>query len=106
MNIQELLKNSEAEVIEGVVHYANVSQLQQVADRLLLSHATLQPDKWIPCSERLPTEADADCNGSVWVKSKLYGVKLMQRHSVRADFESHWMPTGLTRPAPPEQESE
>jgi hypothetical protein len=62
-----------------------------------------QADGWVRCDERLPTYRDSDEYGDVWVMSKLYGVKKMPWSSVRADFESHWMPTGLKRPQPPQE---
>ena len=62
---------------------------------------TPQADGWVRCEDRLPTYRDSDEYGDVWAMSKLYGVKKMSWSSVRADFESHWMPTGLKRPQPP-----
>jgi len=70
-----------------------------------LASATPQPqgDGWVRCEDRLPTYRDSDEYGDVWAMSKLYGVKKMSWSSVRADFESHWMPTGLKRPQPPKE---
>jgi hypothetical protein len=71
---------------------------------LLSTPTTPQADGWVRCDERLPTYRDSDEYGDVWAMSKLYDVKKMPWSSVRADFESHWMPTGLKRPQPPKQE--
>lgn len=76
------------------------------AHALLSTPTTPQADGWVRCEDRLPTYRDSDEYGDVWVMSKLYGVKKMAWSSVRADFESHWTPTGLKRPQPPKQEGE
>lgn len=65
-----------------------------------------QPD-WTPCSQRLPTEADADCHGEVWTFNTVrQRVETANWYSVRS-FEDGifrvWKPTGLTRPQPPEE---
>lgn len=74
---------------------------------------TPQPaDKWIKCSERLPTEADGDQFGKVWVHDRAmtrpeFALHLADWQVVGAiDDYTHWISTGLKRPAPPEQESE
>lgn len=69
--------------------------------------AALTPSPWIPCAERLPTEADADCNGQVWIHHKRKGVISHYWGDVSMGYvvnATHWMPTGLTRPEPPEVE--
>ena len=67
--------------------------------------AQRQPD-WIACSERLPTETDADLYGNVWAYNKKKGyVQLATWYSVKTYAETvytHWKPTGLKRPEPPE----
>ena len=63
---------------------------------------------WTPCSERLPTEADADCEGNVWACTSLRPPSLT--HWTEAEIlgaegktpKRHWKPTGLKRPEPPE----
>ena len=71
--------------------------------------AAFSPPAWIPCEERLPTDADEDCDGVIWVFD---GNTIDRWH--RTDFlayfdefkplETHWMPTNLVKPAPPETE--
>lgn len=77
--------------------------------RKILS-TTPKPDKWIACSERLPTEAEAGCDGSVWFTDKSGdGIQMdpiLMHWSYVTKGSGHWKPTGLTRPTPPEQESE
>lgn len=54
----------------------------------------------IPTSERLPTEADADCHGRVWV----YGLdkdRWIMTHWMNAKRGDYWLPTGLTLPPTP-----
>ena len=68
-----------------------------------------EPD-WTPCSDRLPTEADADCEGNVWACTSLRPPSLT--HWTEAEIlgaegktpKRHWKPTGLKRPKPPEIE--
>lgn len=73
-------------------------EYERRARELLSTPTTPQADGWVRCEDRLPTYRDSDEYGDVWAMSKLYGVKKMSWSSVRADFESHWMPTGLKRP--------
>lgn len=72
--------------------------------------ATPQPegDGWIKCSERLPTEADDDFNGCVWVRFEDGDIELMEGEEVEQTWDddisiTHWMPTGLKRPEPPNE---
>jgi hypothetical protein len=69
--------------------------------------------KWIKCSERLPTEDDADCDGNVWFVSIAWdggrGVSREKWSYVAAHGRSvpdlmEWMPTGLKRPEAPNKE--
>ena len=63
-------------------------------------------DEWIKCTERLPKESDGDCHGIVWVYNKgLSWVEISDLEDVKfiSDY-THWMPTNLVRPEPPEQE--
>lgn len=58
----------------------------------------------IQTSERLPTEADADCFGNVWARLAvadrydLYPLRFVMSCPEAFDY---WQPTGLTRPAEP-----
>lgn len=58
---------------------------------------------WIRCSERLPTEADADSEGNVWHFLRGSGVALIKHSHLdhSAYYGTRWMPTGLKRPNPP-----
>ena len=63
-------------------------------------------DEWIKCTERLPKESDGDCHDIVWVYNKgLSWVEISDLEDVKfiSDY-THWMPTNLVRPGPPEQE--
>ena len=64
-----------------------------------------EPD-WTPCSERLPTESDADPNENVWAYNKKKGcvqlVTLYSLTSYAGTIYTHWKPTSLKRPEPPE----
>jgi len=83
----------------GVTLFIDALQnAEAVTEALLSTPTTPQADGWVRCEDRLPTYRDSDEYGDVWAMSKLYGVKKMSWSSVRADFESHWMPTGLKRP--------
>ena len=73
------------------------------------THPPAKVPEWIKCSERLPTEADADCNGNVWVVYKNLHEPILLRWRVPADHSlpnDFWMPTGLKRPNPPQTEGE
>ena len=63
---------------------------------------------WIACSERLPTEADADPNENVWAYNKKKGcvqlVTLYSLTSYAGTIYSHWKSTNLKRPEPPEDQ--
>lgn len=63
---------------------------------------------WIKCSERLPTEADADWDDDVIVFDSEgdmavthYGV--VEQCGQPGGAITHWMPTGLKRPQPPKE---
>ena len=65
--------------------------------------AASSEDDWVKCSERLPTEADADCNGEVWVYlPKTNRVARFFYANLSTDPRvASWKPTGLKRPTPP-----
>ena len=62
--------------------------------------------QWIKCSERVPTEADADFYGEVWVFDSDGHVDTLPVNLFTKTSTAWvaWMPTGLTVPAPPEGE--
>jgi len=70
--------------------------------------------EWVSCAERLPALVDSDCDGDVWVFMP-YGFMGQPSNLVfrirwdtalnRIDHLTHWMPTGLKRPAAPQLES-
>lgn len=63
-----------------------------------------QPQKWIPCKERMPTENDADCYGEVYgCWTQYHPVLIQHRRYDRIDSATHWQPTGLKRPEPPKE---
>lgn len=66
---------------------------------------TTKPDEWVSCAERLPTEADADCEGVVWCTDRDIVYSAFYAHVERSDTH-YWMPTGLTRPQPPTAQKE
>ncbi|MCZ4284595.1 hypothetical protein O4H29_07070 [Marinobacter salarius] len=76
--------------------------------------AAPQADEWVKCSERLPTEADADPWGCAALLIPEYEHFCESTPPLRVDvsripeiFERYpsalWTSTGLTRPQPPEQ---
>jgi hypothetical protein len=73
------------------------------ADAIRLAIQKLQPRAWVKASERMPTLADADYSGNVWMfvnygKGGVVGLY----HWKAAAHPDSWMPTGLTRPQPPQ----
>lgn len=68
--------------------------------------ARAQGGEWVRCSERLPTEADDDYQGCVWALFEDGDIELMEAEEVEQTWDddisiTHWMATGLKRPAPP-----
>lgn len=69
-------------------------------------------DGWIKCSERLPTDTDADVDNNVWVHDKaMFNAKYRQclaRWNTVGQISdyTHWKPTGLKRPNPPAEGAE
>lgn len=110
----------------GVEHFKNDPKMQNVEYEH--NSGTLKPGvyklytrppnavvpEWIKCSERLPTEDDADMNGNVWCAlwdgkshtSTMFGVKTVAFFFNRDKTITHWMPTGLNYPSIPKQEQE
>lgn len=59
-------------------------------------------DGWVKCSERLPTEED----DYVWLYFRDHGVSedlWRWDDDIGIHGETHWMPTGLKRPQPPQE---
>lgn len=87
----------------GVVLRVHMQELQE-----LLESAPNHPSgEWVRCDERLPTEADAGCDGSAWFTDKSGdGVQMdpiLMHWSYVTKGSGHWMPTGLKRPQPPQR---
>ncbi|WP_346839789.1 hypothetical protein [Microbulbifer sp. SAOS-129_SWC] len=72
---------------------------------LKAAHSIEEKREWISCKEQLPTRDDADCEGNLWCLNGA-GVGLWRWEVVNTSPHdwgvTHWTPTGLTRPAPPE----
>jgi hypothetical protein len=73
---------------------------------LLSTPTTPQADGWVRCDERLPTEEDC----WVWIyDSEDSDIFHALWRDLKGDYEnghinlSHWMPTGLKRPQPPQE---
>jgi len=74
------------------------------AQRLLAAAPPARTD-WIACSEQLPTESDAEPYNCVIAWDAEYKESVLcYRHEMneRRHF-THWKPTGLERPEPPEE---
>jgi hypothetical protein len=78
------------------------------AHALLSTPTTPQADGWVRCDERLPTEED----WWVWIYDSEDGdIFHALWRDLKGDYEnghmnlSHWMPTGLKRPQPPQEGS-
>jgi hypothetical protein len=89
-----------------------------VASKNVQQPSAVVPE-WIEFSERFPTEDDEDFNSYVWViysgsdieilnVDDVEAYKIYQISADEAEWwpATHWMPTGLKRPAPPEQEQD
>ena len=77
----------------------------QISREVEIAKAALTPSTWIPCAERLPTEAD----GYVWTfdaDDKTIKIEPWNQlfHFIHRYDYTHWKPTGLVRPEPPEGE--
>ena len=102
--------------LDGAGHSTTQAIYEVIA--LLSTPTTPQPecDGRIKCSERLPTEDDADCFSQVWFCRDPYaeprsinGLNLSMFYAVAENAEdylknwpeAYWAPTGLKRPQPP-----
>lgn len=93
--------------IRTKIERANEHWREQVESLPL--YTTPQADEWIRCEDRLPTEADADVDGNVWVYDwAMFNGEYRQTRATWwtvkdvSDY-THWMPTGLKRPQPPKE---
>ncbi len=74
----------------------------KVTAQMMLATPQQPAQGWIKCSERLPTEADADCYSKVHAVNKRTGVTSHTWWDLLGlEQFSDWMPTGLRRPTPP-----
>jgi hypothetical protein len=62
--------------------------------------------EWIKCHERSPTAGDADGGAAIWWRHKADSEPQLIYWADCPSWGGYWMPTGLKRPAPPEQEQE
>lgn len=90
--------------------YTCSEQYELVKSALRSVEAEKEPE-WISCEDRLPGEDDADFEGKVFAHCKDgYWLHTCHWETVRAHCKrenfTHWMPTGLKLPAPPEHKPE
>ena len=115
----ENIKNTVPSPIEGggvgyLMHdgYGNELGFQDVNPMAALQEiygiaeaALAYTEPWTPCSERMPTEEDADFRG--FVRFKFETTKLQWEGTWSAKYENatHWQETGLgkVRPEPPKE---
>lgn len=72
-------------------------------------YQTEKEPEWISCKDRLPTEDDGDCCQKIWAFRREDGHACHDFVTWVARMPhlfSHWAPTGLRRPAPPEHKPE
>lgn len=64
-----------------------------------------QGGEWVRSDERLPTEADVDCYGTVigWDSMHDQAVTMYPMAVKHRKGITHWKPTGLKRPQPPKE---
>ena len=110
--VREIIRECIGEVTTDVM-YGRVVEYDKEADFFTNKiSALLQAEqKPIPCSERLPTEADADYKGMVWWWSCTTEFDT-EKWSLAPWFNEHcrkntktwtfWLPTNLKRPLEPE----
>ena len=111
--VQALSIMDESEGIAGWHLNGDVSpwdegDLPALRDELTALLATPQPegDGWVRCGERLPTEADEDFEGLVWLCWPHRDlVERVTRRTASFCEGFWWMPTGLKRPQPPKEGS-
>jgi len=86
----------------------NILTAEQAEQMFMECLAPIEPqpegDGWIKCSERLPTEADEDFEGLVWLCWPHRDlVERVTRRTASFCEGFWWMPTGLKRPQPPKE---
>lgn len=93
----------------GVTHYSIFTDcilrhLREVEAEAIKGLVTPDPNRqWVKCSDRMPTENDADYNNEVWWWCQHGRTVLNKWYQDRRLIEAtHWMPTGLVRPEPPD----
>ena len=85
-----------------------IRAMAEMAERIEAAETELfalkQPQAWIPCEERLPRYSF----DYVWVIIKsgwrIQAIRSAQDVRLNPDHYTHWMPTNLVSPAPPETE--
>ena len=84
--------------------------MMAVHDYLQNTHPPAKVPEWVKCSERLPTEVDADFEHRLWcwfpVRKDMKLLLLDQVLQAALSYDVEWMPTGLKRPNPPQTEGE
>lgn len=97
---QEMLEHAER---AGLIRQREVEEGDDVPEEYdFIWERVLQPEtRWIPCIERMPTEKDADANLAVWVLWASGSVTLSHWKDVDHPNKTHWQPTGLRQPEPP-----
>lgn len=72
------------------------------------SSAPTLPDnpQWVSVEERLPTEEDEDFDGVIWAANICGGTERINANlfCIDSNLYTHWMPTNLVRPEPPENQ--
>ncbi|WP_428398220.1 hypothetical protein [Marinobacter salarius] len=102
-------------------NYGSLCRIGHVLSQLTTPAPAATPEaEWVRCSERLPTEADADDEEAVWwwvegpagcrtcnqVEHASWDhVRDMCLYDETLKDGSHWKPTGLKRPTPPHHRS-
>jgi len=87
---------------------ATAEERQEMWDEVLsVAPSIAEKPQWIRFEERLPTEEDAFVEDIVWVcQIDKWGIPTAKLRGVLdvfpGDHITHWLPTGLRRPEPPE----
>lgn len=103
--VGEIVQVSRDSTVSCIYENARVDR----GDLLYTHPPAANQGEWVKCSERLPTEADADCDGDIWMyetSSRNDGSVFKRLWSSMGPsyLYTHWMPTGLKRPNPPQQQ--
>ncbi len=97
----DLHLNTNGHICDGCGSYSAEKECEEIADHLIANGVTIQ--RWIPVTERLPKEEDADIGGCVLAIEKSDG--FARRWEIQGilnapEFFTHWMPL----PEPPKGE--